>query len=92
VGLLLRAFEQAGVGFVHADEFLKVLDAEVGKRHDAVVADAVDPDASVLGFHFSGNFPEPIFVIAEFFGDAVDSGDVMDLVDVHGQAARFAGS
>ena len=71
-----------------SNEILEVLDAEVGKGEDAVFTDAVDPDASVLDLHFVGNVKHPIFVLAEFPGDAIDRRDVMDLVNVHGQAAR----
>jgi hypothetical protein len=51
-------------------------------------ADAVDPDAAVLDVHFVSHVEQPIFVFAKFLGDTVDRCDVMDLVDVHGQAAR----
>ena len=73
---------------MHPDKILEILDTEVGERHDAVIADAVDPDDAVLDLHFGGNIPQPIFVFAKFGGDTTDRGDVMDLVDVHGQAAR----
>jgi hypothetical protein len=65
---------------VHFDELEQALDAEVGERQDAVFADAIDPDDAVLYFHFVGDVPQPIHVFAELFGDAIDGGDVMDLL------------
>jgi len=73
---------------MHFDELDQTLNTEVGERQDTVFADAIDPDDTVLDFHFVGNVPQPILVFAELFGDAGDSGDVMDLVDVRGHAAR----
>ena len=62
---------------MHFDEIDEVLDSEVGERHDAVFADAVDPDHAVFGFHFVGDVEEPVLVFAEILGDAVDRRDVM---------------
>ena len=73
---------------MHFDELDQTLNTEVGERQDAVFADAIDPDDAVLDFHFVGNVRQPILVFAELFCDAGDSGDVMDLVDVRGHAAR----
>lgn len=72
---------------MHLDELHQVLDPEVGERHDTVFADAIDPDDAVLDVHFIGDIPQPIFVLTELLGDAIDCGDVMDLVDVHVHAA-----
>ena len=83
----MPTFEQRGIVFVHLDELDQVLDAEVGERHDAVFSNAIDPDAAVLGVHFAGDVGQPVFVFAEVLGDEIDGGDVMELVDVHGQAA-----
>ena len=60
---------------------------DFGERHDAVFADPVDPDDAILGFHFVGDVDQPVLVFAEILGDAIDGVDVMDLVDVHDQAA-----
>jgi hypothetical protein len=89
-GSLLRivTLEQRRIVFVHLDEFGQALNAEVGERQDAVFSDAIDPDDTVLDFHLAGDVPQPILVFAELFGNAGDSGDVMDLVDVRGHAAR----
>ena len=72
--------------FVHLDEFDQALNAEVGERQDAVFSDAVDPDDTVFDFHLAGDVPQPILVLAELLGNAGDSGDVTDLVDVRGLA------
>jgi hypothetical protein len=73
--------------FAHADEIAKVVDAVVREGLDTIVTDAVDPDAAVFDVHFAGNFRQPIFIDGEVLGHAADRRDVMDLVDVHGQAA-----
>ena len=75
---------------MHFDELDQALNAEVGERQDAFIADAIDPDDAVLDLHFVGDVPQPILVLAELFGDAGDRGDVMDLIDVRGHAARTA--
>lgn len=46
---------------------------------------------AVVGFHFDADFGEPVFIFTEFPGDACDASHVMDLVDVHCQAAIAAG-
>ena len=83
----MPALEKRGIVFVHFDQLDEVLDAEVGERHDAVFSDPVDPDDPILDFHFIGDVRQPVFAFAEVLGDAMDGGDVMDLVDVHDQAA-----
>ena len=47
----------------------------------------IDPDDTILDFHFIGDVRQPVFVFAEVLGDASYGCDVMDLVDVHGHAA-----
>jgi hypothetical protein len=79
--------EQGGIVFIHLDQLDEVFDAEVGERHDAVFSDPVDPDNPILDFHFIGDVRQPVFAFAEILGDAMDGGDMMDLVDVHDQAA-----
>ena len=72
---------------VHFDELNEGLNSEVGKRHHAVFSGAIDPDKAVLGVHFIGDVMEAVDAFAEAFGDAVYGRDVIDLVDVHVQAA-----
>jgi hypothetical protein len=82
------ALKQSRTFFVHPDELDQVFDAEVRERLDAVFSDAIDPDDAVLDLHFVGDVPQPVFVFAEVLRDLSNGGDVMNLVDVHGQAAR----
>ena len=46
--------EQRRIILVHLDELDQAFNAEVGERQDAVIADAIDPDA-VLDLHFVGD-------------------------------------
>ena len=57
------------------------------KAMTLVVAEAIDPDHAVLGLHFIGDVVEEVDAFTEALGDAVDGRDVIDLVDVHVQAA-----
>ena len=50
---------------------IKVFDAEVGERHDAVFSDAVDPEQAILGVHFAGDVPQPVLVLAEVLATRV---------------------
>ena len=71
---------------VDFDEFDETIDAEVGKRHDAVVAETqITPSSGSIS---KGDVVEPVDVFAAFLCDALYGPDVRDLVDVHGQAAR----
>ena len=63
------------------DKLDEVFNSEVGKRHDAVISDAIDPDDAVLGIHFVGHVPQPVFVFAEVLSDTSDGGDMMNLVE-----------
>ena len=54
------------------DQLDEVFDSEVGERHDAIVAEAVDPDHAVLRVHFVGDVVEP--VDAELCGNLGDDG------------------
>lgn len=65
---------------MYPDEFDQRLNSEIGERYYAVVSDAIDPDDAILGVHFIGDVPQPIFVLAEVLSDASDRGDVMDLL------------
>ncbi len=73
--------------FVDIDQLDEVFDSEVGEGHDAVVAEAKDADHAVFCVHCIGDLIKPFDAFAELLGDAVDGRDVIDLVDVHGQAA-----
>src|SRR5271166_5647055 len=55
---------------VDFDELDETFDAEVGERHDAVVAEPLDPDHPVFRLHFKGDVVEPVDVFAEFLCDA----------------------
>ena len=70
------------------DEFAEIFDTEVGEGHDAIIAEIVDPNQAVFGFHLHGDLPMPLLVRSQLFGDAVNREDMVDLVDLHGQAAR----
>jgi hypothetical protein len=83
----MPTLEQRGIVFVHFDQFDQVRDAEVGESHDAVFSDPVDPDDTILDFHFIGDIAYPVLVFTEVFGNAGYCCDAMDLVDVHDQAA-----
>jgi hypothetical protein len=72
---------------VDLDEFDESFDAEVGECENAVVSDAIDPDDAVLGIHFESDVVNEVDTLTEAFGDALDGRDVIDLVDVHAQAA-----
>ncbi len=84
----MPAREQLGVFFVEPDELDQVFDAKVGERLNTIFADAIDPDQAVLDLHFDGNVAQPVFVFTEVLCDLGDGGDVMNLVDVRGHAAR----
>jgi hypothetical protein len=84
----LPAREQLGVFFVEPDELDQVFDAKVGGRLNTILAEAIDPDQAVLNLHFDGNVAQSVLVFTEVFCDLGDGGDVMNLVDVRGHAAR----
>src|SRR6476660_1791375 len=84
----IPTLEQRWIVLVHLDELDQALNSEVGERQDPVFSDAIDPDDTVLDFHFIGDVPPPILVFFEIPGDLGDRRDMMDLVDVGGHAAR----
>jgi hypothetical protein len=51
--------------FLDFDELDKVFYSEVGEGHDAVIADAVDPDDAVLCVHFIGDVIEDVHAFIE---------------------------
>lgn len=80
LGVLAAAIpsrEQRGILFIHFDEIDEGLDSEVREGHHAVLADAIDLYHAVFDIHFVGDVVKP-------------GRDVVDLVDMHGQAARAA--
>ena len=64
--LPVLTLEQGGIVFVHFDQLDEVLDAEVGERHDALIARAVDPDQAILLIHFGGDVPQPVSSVLRF--------------------------
>ena len=70
------------------DEIDQVFDAEVGEGHLAIFVGAIDPDHAVLDIHFHGDVEQPVLVFVEFLGDTAYRFDVVDFVDMPGQAAR----
>src|SRR5246127_271481 len=67
----------AGSSFF-GNDLLQVFDAVTRKGGHAVVADAIDPKAAILGAHVTGKVEEPIFVLAEQVGDVADGKDGAD--------------
>jgi hypothetical protein len=53
-----------------------MLDAILGKGWDTVFTDAVDPEATVFGFHINLKFVQPLHILAEHLGDVIDGEDV----------------
>jgi len=81
------ALDDGWVVLMYLNKVDQVLDSEVGERHHAVVGIPVDPDDPVFDVHLAGDVEQPVFAFAEILGDATDRRHVMNLVDVHGQAA-----
>lgn len=57
----------------------------LGERRLAILADAMDVQASVLGEHVDRKFVEPVLIFAEQSGNVADGEDMGD--GRHGQAA-----
>jgi hypothetical protein len=85
--LIVPALQDCGVLLVHFDEVDQGLDSEVGERHRAVVVVPVHPDDSIFDVHLVSDVKEPVHALAKFLRDTVDRFDVMNLVNVHYQAA-----
>ena len=47
------------------------------------------PHDTVLDLHFTGDLPQPVFILAEVRGHTGDGGDVMNLVDVLSPAFQY---
>jgi hypothetical protein len=55
---------------------LEALDPVRGEGRHAIFTDAVNPEGTVFGFHIDLKVPEPLFVLAELFGDILEREDV----------------
>ncbi len=53
------------MSFVDLDEFLQPLDTEIGKSHDAIVAEVINLDQPILLIHVYGDVPQPILGVEE---------------------------
>ena len=67
------------------DSLLEALDAIIGEGWNAILANAINAQATVFGKHVDLEFPEPFVIFAEHFGNVVDGEDVRDCRQ--GQAA-----
>src|SRR3954454_1249060 len=67
------------------DDLGQVFDAVSGEGGHPVLADPVDPKATVFQEHVDRQIEDPIFVLAEQIGDVADREDGADRR--HGQAA-----
>jgi hypothetical protein len=75
----LAVVNDLGPAATSSDELHQGLNSEVGEGHDAVFADAIDPDDAVRDFHLVGEVPHSqVLIFAEILGYAIDCGDVMD--------------
>jgi len=68
----------------------QVVDAVSGEGGNAILADAIDPEAAVFREHVGLQLEEPVFVLAEQVGDVANGKDMGD--DGHDQAARLCGA
>ena len=73
---------------VDQDDLAQIFDTKVGEGYDAAVAEVVNPDQAVFGFHLIGDVREPLLILGEVTGDTVNREDVMDFIGLHDQAAR----
>src|SRR3954452_5910802 len=72
------------------DDLGQVFDAVSGEGGHPILADPVDPKATVLGEHVDRQIEDPIFVVAEHSGDVADREDGADRR--HNQAAWLRGA
>ena len=80
------ALEQRGLVFIDSDEIDEILDSEVGEGHHAVLADPVDPSHRLrFPVRWRRRISSPR--LRRYLGDPVGRRDVVDLVDMHDQAA-----
>jgi Transposase len=81
------AFDDGGVVFMYFNKVDQVFDSEVGECHHAIFGIPINPDDAIFDVHFVSDIEQPGFAFAEIPGDATNRRDVMNLVDVHDQAA-----
>jgi hypothetical protein len=55
------------------DDLFQAFDAILGEGRDAILTDAIDAQAAVFGEHIDREFVQPIFILAERFGDVADA-------------------
>ena len=67
------------------DNLLEAFDAVLGEGGHAILADAIDAQATILGEHVDREFVQPILIFAEQLGNMADGEDVGD--GRQGQAA-----
>jgi hypothetical protein len=60
----------------NCDDFFEAFDTEGGEGRHSILTDAVNPKATVFGFHINVEVPEPFLVLAELFGDVLEGEDV----------------
>jgi hypothetical protein len=61
-----------------SDDLLQAFDAVTREGGHAVLTDAIDPKAAILGEHVAREVEELVFVLAEQVGDVVDGEDGAD--------------
>ena len=59
-------------------EVFQALDPMLGEAGHTVLADTIDPQASVVGLHVGRHLVQPLLVFAEQFGDVGDREDGRD--------------
>src|SRR3954454_22245962 len=64
------AVHYGGICLMDFDEVFEVLNSKAGKAGRALVADAIDGQASGFRVHFKGDIRQPIFILAEHRRDA----------------------
>ena len=60
------------------DSLLEALDAIIGEGWNAILANAINAQATVFGKHVDLEFPQPFVIFAEHFGNVVDGENVGD--------------
>jgi hypothetical protein len=57
---------------------LEALDAVSGEGRHAVFIDAIDPQATLFGFHVDLELPQPFLILAKLLGDVFECEEVGD--------------
>jgi hypothetical protein len=63
-------------GTLVGDDLLEALNTISGKRRDAILTDAVDPQSAVCRLHVDLEFPKQFHVPVEHLSDVRDGEDV----------------